>query len=267
MKKSIRYKDECTISYAEYGNKNGFPILVNHGLIASIDEYDLFDRLIQLGAHLICVARPGYGGSSPYEMHSIGEWADLVSVLINELNLSQFDILGMSSGAPYSYAIGYRFPDKVRNIYIFSGIPALYDKQVLSHWPYEMKQDASRAALEVLAYELLFSQVSEEDLKRNDIKDSMMYHCFGIALDWRLRCRDWGFRLQDIRGNIYMQHSKEDEAVPFITAYLTSQFLPNCRLETREHGEHFSVEVLDDFIKAVIAGNFTNEKRENIATS
>jgi pimeloyl-ACP methyl ester carboxylesterase len=222
MKKSIRYKNEYTLSYAEYGNSNGFPILIDHGLIASIDDYDLFDRLIQRGAHLICIARPGYGESSPYEMHSFGEWADVVSVLFQELNLSRFDILGMSSGAPYSYAIGYRFLHQVRNIYIFSGIPALYDEEVLSHWPYEMKQDASLAELEVVAHELFFSQLSEEDLEKNDIKDSMRHHYFGIAQDLRLRCRDWGFRLQDISGTfIYL--SKGGQPFRLLT-HLTSNY-------------------------------------------
>jgi pimeloyl-ACP methyl ester carboxylesterase len=255
MKKSVRYKKEYSISYAEYGNKQGFPILVNHGLIASIEDYGLFDCLIQPGAHVICIARPGYGESSPIEMHSFGEWADIVSVLIGELDLSRFDILGMSSGAPYSYALGYRFPENVRNIYIFSGIPALYDEEILSHWPYETKPDASLAEMEILAHDLFFARLSEEDFEKRDIRDSMRNNCFGVAQDLRLRCRDWGFRLQSIGENVFMQHSKEDEAVPFITAYLTSKLLPNCRLETREHGEHFSPELLDKFIKNVIAGN------------
>jgi hypothetical protein len=164
----------------------------------------------------------------------------------------------MSSGAPYSYAIGHRYPEKARNIYIFSGIPALCDKEILSRWPYEMKADASLAELEAVAHNLFFSQLSQKELEKNDIRDSMMNNCFGVAQDLRLRCTDWGFRLQDIRENVYMQHSKEDEAVPFLTAYLTSKLLPNCRLETRAYGEHFSPEILDEFIKNVIAGNLEN---------
>ncbi|HLO15376.1 MAG TPA: alpha/beta fold hydrolase [Anaerolineales bacterium] len=263
MKKTMQYKYENTISYAEYGDQNGYPILINHGLIASINDYDLFERLIQQGAHLICMARPGYGESSPYVMQNFAEWADIVAVLIDELNLSQFDVLGMSSGAPYSYSIGYKFPDKVRNIYMFSGIPALYDEKVLSYWPYEVKRNASIAEMELLAYELFFSKISKEDMEKNDIKDSMRNNCFGIAQDLRLRGMDWGFRLQDISENVTMQHSKEDQAVPFITALLTSQLLPNCKLIMKEHGEHFSKEALDDFIKTVIARNYESEKYED----
>ncbi|HEX6032825.1 MAG TPA: hypothetical protein VFY83_00275, partial [Anaerolineales bacterium] len=164
--------------------------------------------------------------------------------------------------APYSYSIGYRLPDKVRNIYIFSGIPALYHKEILSHWPYEVKQDASLAELEAVAHGLFFSKLSKKDLEKNDIRDSMRNHCFGIAQDFRLRCRDWGFRLQDISGNVYMQHSQEDESIPVMTALLTSKLLPNCRLDIQEHGPHFSPQALDEFIRTVIAPNFENNKRE-----
>jgi len=38
MKQTLSYKGENSLSYAEYGDKNGYPILIQHGLIASIDE-------------------------------------------------------------------------------------------------------------------------------------------------------------------------------------------------------------------------------------
>jgi pimeloyl-ACP methyl ester carboxylesterase len=249
MKQTVRYKNGNALSYAEYGDKSGYPILIQHGLIASITDYYLFERLIKLGTRLISIARPGYGESSPYIMNNIGEWADIVGGLIDELKLSHFDILGMSSGAPYSYAIGYKFPNKVRNIFIFSGIPALYDEMVLSFWPYPVSKNASIAEMEKLAYELFFSQLSQEDLENDDIKDSMMNNCFGIAQDLKLRCNDWGFSLSDVKENVWMQHSRFDN---FITAEMTSKLLPNCRLDIRENDVHFSIEALDDFIRTAM---------------
>jgi len=253
MKQTLQYKNGNSLSYAEYGDKNGYPILVQHGLIASITDYHLFDGLIESGVHVICIARPGYGESSPYVMNNIAEWGDIVSVLIDELNISQFDVLGMSSGAPYSYAIGYQLPDKVRNIFIFSGIPALYDEKVISYWPYEVIKNASMPELEMLAYELFFSNLSKEDLERDDIKNSMANHCFGIAQDLKLRCMDWGFKLSELKGRVSMQHGKADQNVPFITAETTANLLPNCQFEIRENGEHFSKDALDDFIKTVVS--------------
>ncbi len=248
MRQVIHYKNGQTLSYAQFGRESGYPILVQHGLIASICDAHLFDRLIEAGVRVISIARPGYGESSPYLMSQIAEWGEIVSILVDELELSQFDVLGMSSGAPYSYAIGYKLPDRARNIFIFSGTPALYDDRVLAAWPFPVNKEASIAELEVLAKELFFSNLSLEALLQNDIQDSMKHDCFGIALDFKLRCNPWGFLLADVKQNVYMQHSRSDNFAP---VEITSKLLPNCRLEIRD-GEHFSSELLDAFIKTTI---------------
>lgn len=251
-----QYKNGNSLSYADYGDKNGFPILIQHGLIASIEDHDFFQSLVELGTHLICIARPGYGDSSPYVMRNLVEWGEIVSVLVDELKLSQFDVLGISSGAPYSYAIGYQLPSKVRNIFILSGTPALYDQKVLSFWPYPVRKGASIAEMQKLAAELFFSGLSEAELAWNSVRDSMMNSCFGVAQDLRLRVMDWGFRLPDVNVNVIMRHSKADEAVPFVTAEVTSKLLPRCKFEARESDVHFSQQVLDDFIRTVMAGYY-----------
>lgn len=158
-------------------------------------------------------------------------------------------MLGMSSGAPYSYAIAHKFPDKARNIFIFSGIPALYDVRVLAAWPYPSNKDASINELEELAKELFFSNLSQDTLLQSDVQDSMRHNCFGIALDFKLRCNDWGFRLSEVKQNVYMQHCRTDNFAP---VEITSKLLPNCQLEIREDGEHFSAKLLDNFIKATV---------------
>jgi pimeloyl-ACP methyl ester carboxylesterase len=255
MKQRLTYQSKNYLSYAVYGDPNGFPILVQHGLIASIDDFMLFERLIRSGARLICAARPGYGESSPYLLDSYAEWAGIAAILIQELQLSQFDLLGMSSGAPYSYAIGSQLPKMVRNIYIYSGIPALYDEKVRSYWPYPVIKTRSMAELQNLAHGLFFSDVSPEDKKQNDVRDSMMNDCFGVAQDLRLRFMDWGFRLSDVKANVTMQHSRDDENVPFITAEITAGLLERCKFVVKEKGGHFSSEALDAFIETEMMGN------------
>ncbi len=252
MKQSVQYKSGYSLSYADYGDENGYPVLVQHGLVASITDYHLFDRLIEAGARLICMARPGYGESSSYVMENMAEWADIVSALVDELQLSQFDVLGMSSGAPYSYAIGHRFPGRVRNLFIFSGTPALYDDSILAHWPYPVNKQASLAELEELAQTLFFSNLPAEALASEDIKDSMMNHNFGVAQDLKLRCLDWGFQLHEVTSAVYMQHSVLDPQVPFVTAQMTAKLLPHCKFEARQSEGHFSKELLDDFIQSTM---------------
>lgn len=252
MKRIVQYKNGNTLSYATYGRENGFPILVQHGLIASIEDEELFDCLLERGARLISIARPGYGGSSPYVMKSIGEYGEIVSSVVEGLGLAHFDVFGISSGAPYSYAIGWRFPKQVRNIYILSGTPALYDARVLSHWPYPINQNASIGALQKLAYDLFFRNLSQADMARNDIKDSMMNNGFGIAQDLKIRCMEWGFELKDVKPKAVLRHSKTDDSVPFITADIAAGLLPDCEFDVRETDAHFSKEILEDFVRTKI---------------
>lgn len=258
MKHKLTYKNDLQLSCAEYGDQQGYPVLVQHGLIASIEDYDLFDRLLQQKVRLICVARPGYGESSPYLLNDYAEWAEIVSLLVQELRLQKFDVLGISSGAPYTYSIGYRFPENVRSLFILSGMPALYDEIVLSHWPYEPIRDLSMPSLEDLSHRLFFSNLSEADLKRKDIKDSLKNRGFGVAQDLRLRFVDWGFRLSDVKSRVFMQHSREDDSIPFRAAIRTSELLPDCHLNIRESGPHFSQAVLDQFIDETILPNLAD---------
>jgi pimeloyl-ACP methyl ester carboxylesterase len=252
VKLIFEYADGHTLSYADYGATTGHPILVQHGMIASIGDYHLFDRLIWAGRRVICLARPGYGASSPYPMHDMAGWGEIVALLVDDLGLARFDVLGISSGAPYGYAIGYALPDRVRDIFIFSGTPALYDDVILAHWPYPVDRSAGMPELEEIARAVFFADLTEADLARDDIRDSMAHGCFGVAQDLRLRCMDWGFALSELRQTVYMQHSRVDAQVPFVTAEMTAKLIPHCRLAARESGPHFSEEVLDDFVRDVV---------------
>ena len=253
MKDFTFYQGGNALAYAEFGEPNGYPVLIQHGMIASIDDGEgLFRRLIHAGARLISIARPGYGDSSPYLMRNVAEWGDMVAVLVDELGLPQFDVFGISSGAPYAYAIGQRFPDRARNLFILSGIPALYDERVQALWPYPVNKNATIPEMQTLAYDLFFARLAKEDLEKADIKDSMRNDCCGPAQDLRIRAMDWGFTLADVKPKVYMRHSTADI---FAAAELTARLLPNCEFEARENDVHFSQDVLDDFIETVIAAH------------
>jgi pimeloyl-ACP methyl ester carboxylesterase len=253
MKKLLRYKNETFLSYADYGDREGFPLLVQHGLIASIEDETLFERLLELGVRLICTARPGYGESSPYEMNGFAEWAEITAVLVDALGLERWDVLGISSGAPYGYALGAKFRMQARNIFILSGMPALYDEQARSAWPYPLTQNAAIRDMQKLAHTLFFANLTPEELETPDIKDSMMNDCFGVAQDLKLRGMDWGFDLSDIQQPVTMQHSRLDPSVPLAAAERTAQLLAKCRLRIMDTQVHFSQELLNDFIDTFMA--------------
>jgi pimeloyl-ACP methyl ester carboxylesterase len=257
MERLIDLEDGNQLAFLDIGDKHGFPVLIQHGLIAAISDTRLFDKLLDFNVRLISAARPGYGRSSPKILDNIGEWGEIVAVLVEYLQLNVFDIFGISSGAPYSYAIGYHFHDRARNIFILSGTPALYDQHIQSLWPFLINKKASLEELEKLAFELFFANLTDEDLAKDDIRDSMMNQCFGIAQDFKLRCLDWGFELTQVTQQIRMRHSRTDQAVPYATAQVTANLLPNCIFESRQNDSHFSQEVLDDFILTVMQPHYS----------
>lgn len=260
---TITYKDDHTLAYADCGDPRGFPVLVQHGMVASIrDTAALYRRLIHAGRRVICAARPGYGASSPYALHSVGEWGELLRALADALGLEGFDVLGISSGAPYAYAAAAAMPRRARSVYILSGIPALYDEGVRALWPYPDNHEAGMEDLQKIAYEVFFSGCSPADRAQDDVSDSMQNYCFGPALDLHLRCCEWGFTLADVRAPVVMRHSRADGPASLQMAEMTARMFTNCRLEVRENDPHFSPHVLDDFIKS-IPGNFFPDSSVN----
>lgn len=252
MIKTAHYKGENAVSYADVGERDGFPILIQHGMIASIKEQQLFAQLVKAGRRVISIARPGYGESAPYALGSVGEWGEIACWLADVLGLAKVDVLGISSGAPYNYAIAHAMPERVRKLFILSGTPALYDDEVLAHWPFPSNRGASISDLQRLSYDLFFAHLPPQEMQKDDILDSMRNDCFGIAQDLKIRSQDWGFRLEDVKTPVYMRHSRSDEAVPFACVERTAHLLPHCRLEAIENDPHFSSEVLDRFIREVI---------------
>jgi len=63
MIKKFCFDGKNVLAYNDFGNKDGFPILVQHGTMASISDIDCFADLGKI-ARVICIARPGYGESS-----------------------------------------------------------------------------------------------------------------------------------------------------------------------------------------------------------
>jgi len=252
MIQTLAYGDGQRLAYAEYGDPSGYPILVQHGMIASIEDSHLFEVLLNKKVRLVCTARPGYADSSPHLMANLAEWGDLTAYLLRELMIFRFDILGMSSGAPYSYAIGRRFPHLARHIYIFSGTPALYNEAVRAEWPYPSSENQGLEELQEMAHELFFANLSAEDLEKKDIRDSMSNHGFGIAQDMKLRSADWGFTLAEVKQKVFMRHSRADDSVPYRTALRTAELLPTCELELVEADLHFSPEALGDFLENTV---------------
>ena len=254
MIKKFCFNGKNVLAFNDFGNKNGFPVLVQHGTTASINDTLAFAELGKT-ARVICIARPGYGESSPYVLENLLEYGGIVKKLISELGIDRFDVFGSSAGAIYCYAIAKACSVQTRNIYVYSGTPALYDAEVRKNWPHPIPGEITVEDSQKIAYEIFFSHFSEEEKKQDFVKDSMANNCFGEGQNLRIRFMDWGFTLPEVNAKVYIQHSKKDSVIPYITAERTAELLCDCELELLEEGEHFTGEGYEAFIQNTVLRN------------
>ena len=83
----------------------------------------------------------------------------------------------------------------------------------------------------------------------------MANNYFGEGQNLRIRFKDWGFTLPEIKAKVYMQHSKKDDVLPYIMAERTAKLLYDCELELLEEGGHFTNEGYESFIRNTVIKN------------
>ena len=110
--------DGRKIGYAQFGDQNGKPIIVLHGIIGSRLENALFDDNAKaLGARIIGLERPGIGLSSPdprpLKQRRVLDHAKDVEALAEHLQLEEYAVLGMSGGGPYALGCAHTLPSSV----------------------------------------------------------------------------------------------------------------------------------------------------------
>ncbi len=63
----------------------------------------------------------------------------------------------------------------------------------------------------------------------------------GVALDYALSMKDWGFRLEDISIEVHLWHGEDDTVVPPAMGKYLAETIPNCRASFLPQEGHFSL--------------------------
>jgi len=130
----ITLRDGRKLGFAEYGSPEGIPLMLFHGTPGSrqLSFLDKAEWVQRLDLRVLTPERPGLGLSDPAPRYSIGDWADDVAQLADQLGLDRFHVAGGSGGGPYALACALRLPARVRSAtLICSGCPpeAMRDRE------------------------------------------------------------------------------------------------------------------------------------------
>jgi len=243
------------LGYAQYGSPSGHAIFYHHGLPGSrIEAASYQDIALDLGLRIIAVDRPGIGLSTPHPQRTLLDCPRDLQCLVDHLQLEGYSVLGASGGGPYTFACAVALPaSKLKCVSVVCGVgpmdigmrgaDILHQLGIPYGWRYApvflLRWFLSRDAFGRmdLSDEERFQRVldpsnlasikdprdreliADEDLVRLMLRSTREARAQGfdsIAVDGKVICSDWGFRVEDIRKDLPVQlwYGKDDCFVP-----------------------------------------------------
>ena len=132
-RKLIKF-DNFSLSYIEGGNFQGEVILFLHGWSVSIAPYQDCLNALAREYWVIAPDLPGFG-RSPYtgSLSSYQSYANCILFLVEQLNLTQFQLVGHSFGGAVALALAAATPQAVKSVVAIdsTGIPLVSPKEII----------------------------------------------------------------------------------------------------------------------------------------
>ncbi len=260
----FKYNDNNLI-YNIIGDDEGFPVFLNYGLIGSSDLPKSYNSiLLKEKIKLIILERPGYGNSDFIKMRKYTDWNDILEKFLNYLNIQNFGVIGISAGAPYTYAMAEHFSKRLTGgVHILSGIPYILDKEIMNInteenklfykkiWNYSQEDIQEEMYGIIKKYDkVLFKILLPKDFNKG-VQDTLAQNCAGVGQSVRLQTNDWGFNPYDLESKIYLWHSSKDKEVPLKTVELMTSKMKNPQLKIMGNSHIPNKEIFIDVIKKI----------------
>lgn len=221
-----------SITFWAAGPHDGFPVVYCHGAIGSLRwRTPQLDELIdRLGIRYVLVNRPGFGGSEPCRDRTVADFAGHVEHVIDVLGYERFSVVGVSAGAPYALACGWRLHDRVAAVAAVSPLGPAFGPGSSPSARYTVPMipfGVPRTGPALAEFYLRALRLNGQAAARAMIDDYLV-------------CRkDWGFRAGDVRGAVAIWHGRADRLVPLAHAVRLADAIPAAVTHVDATGGHF----------------------------
>jgi pimeloyl-ACP methyl ester carboxylesterase/glycosidase len=251
--RSLKLRDGRRVAYAEWGDPDGSPVLLLHGMPGSRLLCPDERATTAAGVRLIAIDRPGYGGSDPRPGRTVVDGASDIEEVIRRLKLAPVAVVGWSSGGPYALACAAQIPGLLSSIGVVAGdgppddVPGYWDeaspelRQLVDAVRADPAGARARVAERLNWYaadpgSILDGVASDPDspdgaaLARPQVAEPLRamfvegarQGVAGFVDDWIATVRPWGFALRDVDREVHLWWGDGD------------------RLTTRAHTEHLA---------------------------
>lgn len=267
---TLRLPDGRRMSYAEFGDPRGLPVLAIHGTPGSRFMFGLTDQAArERGLRVIAPDRPGYGRSEYRRNTSLMRSAEDFISLADALDLKRLAVIGVSGGGPHAIATVSAIPNRVALLALVSPVGPVAEcrKQVRMSRMHRLiftRMGRSPQACATffwslrgmvrlapgVAYRALQQRVTRSDqgvLGRPEVKanlqaairEGLKPGIKGALQDLRLFCSPWGLALPEVDVPTVVWQGSDDTIVPANAAYYLARQLPNCRLDVIQEAGHY----------------------------
>jgi pimeloyl-ACP methyl ester carboxylesterase len=271
---TVTASDGRTLAFAEWGEKDGFPVFLLHGTPGSrfAGQADA-SAYADAGARVIIYDRPGYGGSDRFRDRRVVDSVADVSAIADSLGIERFAVSGGSWGGPHSLAVAARLPERVTRAACIAGV-APFD---MPGFDWFAGMDAvnieelgwAREGEDVLARELermtgawlervandpsdpgevelseadraVLARPERHEAIRQMLNEAFRQGVWGYVDDIVCLIHPWGFDVTEIRVPTRIDYGLTDVLVPPQHGEWLAHNVPKAEVVIDEQGGHFS---------------------------
>ena len=127
MPQNIAQTEKGLVEYRFEGN--GPTVLVLNGGHCSRETRLSHEKLIEHGFSVLTPSRPGYDSTPPEVGKSAQAAADALGALLDTLQISTVDVIGISAAGPTALAFVQQHPSRVRKLVLESAVATDWDEQ------------------------------------------------------------------------------------------------------------------------------------------
>jgi pimeloyl-ACP methyl ester carboxylesterase len=269
---TIRLRDGRRLQCLEIGKSDGSPIFHFHGNGSSrLEVLTVQEEVEHLGVRLICLDRPGIGGSDERPGYRLLDWPDDVVEVADQLDIESFAVLGFSGGAPFALACAYKIPHRLTacglispatgpflhlagSFALRSGIWMLVHLSWLVRALFRLSMrlsgtDAASFEKKLVSASSLLGEADQRVLGRPEIRKAFAQanaECFRQAPDAATKdgivySRPWGFQVENITcEQVFLWQGEQDRVMPAAAAHLLAEALPHCTATFYPNEGHLS---------------------------
>lgn len=257
----LRLRDGRRLSYTEWGDPRGAPIIHQHGMPGSRLEHEADSGFYrELGVRVITPDRPGYGLSDPLRRRRLIDWPADMLELADALAIDRFGITALSGGGVYALACAAAIPDRLTRV-VVTGCPgpmqrpgALRQMRMATRagvWlagraPSAFEAGANLIANVVRRHPGLFVRQSAWDKPAADrrwlsmpevsrvavdtLREALHKGAWGYVQDIRVLALPWGFDLAGVHVPVELWHGEEDNVIPLHHGHYLASVVPSATL-------------------------------------